>query len=127
MINLEVNEMSGNISELNFIQHELIGLQAKIIESRCLSLQNLSGTIVNETMNTFEIEYSKNRKKKTIMVPKHNIKYKFKIPIQKSGSQNKGAKKFQSIEIDGAVLTKRPEDRIKKLAKIVQKLKKKMK
>lgn len=116
--------MSGVITELNFIQHELIGLQTEIIETRCKSLQNLSGTIINETMNTFEIEYFKNNELKTIRVPKHKNRYRFKIPLYGSDPQNTENNKTVPVEINGSILTKRPEDRIKKLAKIAQKLKK---
>jgi RNase P/RNase MRP subunit p29 len=111
--------MTEPISELNFIQHELIGLQATIIDTPCDSLRNISGQIVDETMNTFKIEYLTDETLKTIIVPKHSTTFRFALPSS-VGEQP------TTVEVSGSLLTKRPEDRIKKLAKIVQKMNRKI-
>ncbi len=108
--------MVKDISRNNFIQHELIGLHAKIIDTPCKSSANISGQIIDETMNTFKIEYFSNDQKKTIIVPKNKTRFRFTLPGTLTNKEHK------SVEIDGALLTKRPEDRIKKLAKIVHKI-----
>jgi ribonuclease P protein subunit POP4 len=110
--------MSGNITDKNLIQHELIGLQASIIDTPCKTFENISGRIIDETMNTFKIEYSADNKLKTIIVPKNNTKFRFTLPADNNQD-------LKMVEINGTLLTKRPEDRIKKLAKIVQKANKK--
>ncbi|WP_455391449.1 ribonuclease P protein component 1 [[Eubacterium] cellulosolvens] len=107
--------MSGAISERNLIQHELIGLQAQIIDTPCKSLKNILGIIVDETMNTFKIEYLANTTRKTIIVQKHKNTFRFTLP-----SKNVDQPPTE-VEINGTLLTKRPEDRIKKLAKFVKK------
>ena len=111
--------MSGEITEKNFIQHELIGLQASIIDTPCKSLANISGQVIDETMNTLKIEYIANDSLKSIIVPKHKTTFRFMLPVF-GDDQN-----VKPVVINGSVLTKRPEDRIKKLAKIVQKANKK--
>lgn len=110
------NKMTEPISDKNFIQHELIGLQVTIIDTPCESLRNISGQIVDETMNTFEIEYLTNETLKTIIVPKHLTTFRFALPSTNTSQQP------TTVEVDGSLLTKRPEDRIKKLSKIVQKM-----
>jgi RNase P/RNase MRP subunit p29 len=114
--------MSGKISKFNLIQHELIGLQASIIDTPNKSLENISGKITNETMNTFELEYFTQNQLKTITVPKHKTVFRFIIPVQFTDSPV-GISEIP-VDINGSILTKRPEDRIKKLAKIVRKAKK---
>ncbi len=111
--------MHEGITEKNIIQHELIGLQATILDSPCKNLRNITGEIVDETMNTFKLEYLFDGKQKVIMIPKHKTRFKFAIPVDvddPNGSE-------LSVEIDGSILTKRPEDRIKKLSKLVNRKK----
>jgi RNase P/RNase MRP subunit p29 len=114
--------MSIEITEWNIILHELIGLEGSIISTPDKNLQrllNISGHFVDETMNTFKIEYLTDDNPKTITVPKHKTSFRFILPANNINSLPK------TVDIEGSLLTKRPEDRIKKLAKIVQKNKKK--
>ena len=113
--------MPGEITERNIIQHELIGLETTIVATPCKTLENISGQIVDETMNTFKIQYIKNEKNKIIIVPKTKTTFQFKLPANDVGSSQIDS----TINIQGTILTKRPEDRIKKLAKIVSKHNKK--
>jgi ribonuclease P protein subunit POP4 len=110
---------SGEVTEKNIIQHEFIGLHAEIIDSPDPSLRGVSGVIIDETMNTFKLEYSTSKNQKVIIVPKHKNRYKFTIPVSRNNSYSEPV----NFELDGAILTKRPEDRIKKLAKLANKMK----
>ena len=112
------NNMSRMISENNLIQHELIGLKTTVIDTPCCSFKNISGQIVDETMNTFKIEYFTDDVKKIIIIPKHKTRFQFTLPAISKIVHPK------TVEIDGSVLMKRPEDRIKKLAKLKKKLSK---
>ncbi len=112
--------MSGEITEKNFIQHELIGLQVSVVESPDTSLNGITGIVVDETMNTFRIEYQTSEKRVSVTVPKHTTTFKFTIPE----TRNNNLKEPRTIEINGSILTKRPEDRIKKLAKFAKTKKK---
>lgn len=80
----------------NIGKHELIGLDIKILESPDQSLVGLEGKIVDESKNMLVIDVDgkeKNIAKKVI-----------KFAIQENMSV-----------IDGAKITYRPEDRIKKV------------
>jgi RNase P/RNase MRP subunit p29 len=113
--------MPGEISELNLIQHELIGLHAKVVDTQCETLKNISGQIIDETMNTFKIEYFTKGNSKVVTVPKHNTTFQVALPDNAANPDPMP----RLITISGTLLTKRPEDRIKKLAKVVNKNKKK--
>ncbi|MBW2998523.1 ribonuclease P protein subunit [Candidatus Woesearchaeota archaeon] len=78
------------------IQEELIGKQLEVVESTNSSILGLSGKIVFETKNTFEIETSKGRKK----LIKRNIKFKI-------------VENDKESLIDGKLIEKTPEERIK--------------
>lgn len=106
--------MPGNITARNLIQHELIGLQASIVATPDKTLQNITGQVIDETMNTLKIEYSVDGNLKTIIVPKNHTIFRFTLPGLKDSDS-------KQIEVNGTLLTKRPEDRIKKLAKLVHK------
>jgi RNase P/RNase MRP subunit p29 len=112
--------MIGEITKKNFIQHEIIGLQAEIIASPDKTFENIKGQIVDETMNTFKLEYEDDGKQKIILVPKHKNRFRFTIPVDRNLDPDIELNK--TIEIDGTILTKRPEDRIKKLAKLANKM-----
>lgn len=111
--------MIGKINEKNFIQHEFIGLKTTIIASPCKSLENISGKIIEETMNTFKVECLTKDKKKILTIPKHKTIFRFIIPVERNNNLNSPI----ILEVDGSILTKRPEDRIKKLAKLANKMK----
>ena len=86
------------ITAKNLIHHEFIGLKVHATSLKNKSL-NLKGTIIDETKNTIKIEGVDNTEK---MIPKNGSIFVFEIP------------NGEKIEIDGNILSIRPEDRIKK-------------
>ena len=85
------------ITPYNITKHELIGLQVTISNSENKSLKGLQGEIVDESRNMI-----------TVMTGKH---FKRLAKSQMTFTTKIGDK---IIEVDGKVLVKRPEDRIKK-------------
>lgn len=88
-----------NITSQNIIAHELIGIEAEIVESRDPSLKNMRGKIVYETKNLLFLYVDKEIK----MVPKKVAKLALKLPDN------------VQCFIDGSELLGRPEDRIQRL------------
>ena len=86
------------ITPSNLVHHEFIGLNVDVKSGKNKSL-NLKGTIIDETKNTIKIEGVDNTEK---MIPKNGSIFVFEIP------------NGEKIEIDGDILSIRPEDRIKK-------------
>ncbi|MFY9300930.1 MAG: ribonuclease P protein subunit [Candidatus Nitrosotenuis sp.] len=78
----------------NIINQEFIGLQTQVVESANKALIGLSGKIVDETKFMFVLETQNGTK----MIPKQHNHWKFAETNQ---------------IIDGDVISKRPEDRIK--------------
>lgn len=81
----------------NILQHELIGLECKVIDAKNKSLIGLKGRIVDETKNMIIIEVNNDVKK----IPKACSIFEVKLD------------KYR-IQIPGKELLGRPEDRIKK-------------
>ncbi|MEE8355601.1 MAG: ribonuclease P protein component 1 [Candidatus Bathyarchaeia archaeon] len=88
------------ISPRNILRHELIGLKANVINSTNPSHCAVEGFIVDESMKTLVIEQDGVSKR----VPKRDATFIIKLP---SGL----------VEIKGAALYGRPEDRVKKKIK----------
>jgi ribonuclease P protein subunit POP4 len=86
------------ITPENLVRHELIGLKVRIAKSTDPTQKGLSGTVIDESYNTFRIE----AKEKEKTIPKTNTIFIFALP--------NGVK----VEVDGKILISRPEDRIKK-------------
>ena len=84
------------ISKDNFYIHEIIGLDAKIIESTNTNFLGKKGTIIDETKSMFVLDSNK----KQIMIPKKHNTWEFFI-------------NNEPVKIDGAILNKRPHDRLK--------------
>ncbi|MFQ5970231.1 MAG: ribonuclease P protein component 1 [Nitrososphaerales archaeon] len=89
-----------NITQQNVLAHELIGLFAKVIDSKNPLLKNLQGKIVYETRNILVIDFNQNTKN----IPKKIVKLSLRLP---DGSD---------CIIDGVHLVGRPEDRINRLS-----------
>ncbi len=87
------------ITTVNIFAHELIGLDAKIIESTNKTLTGLVGTIIFETKNTLAMRSGNATK----IIPKSAAK-KIKI-ITENGA----------CFISGSSMIARPEDRISRL------------
>ncbi|MFH1106192.1 MAG: ribonuclease P protein component 1 [Candidatus Aenigmatarchaeota archaeon] len=81
----------------NLVRHELIGLDARVLESSDPTQVGLSGKVVDETRNTIEIEAAG----KTRSVIKKNCVFAFALGEQ-------------TVKVDGKILVARPEDRVKK-------------
>jgi ribonuclease P protein subunit POP4 len=81
----------------NIIYHELIGLQAVVIDHTDKTLIGRRGKVVDETMNMLVIDEGG----KEIKVPKLGSKIIFKLPDK-------------DVEVCGEMLIGRPEDRVKK-------------
>ena len=75
------------------LNSEFIGTQTQIVDSSNKSLVGLSGKIVNETQSTFTIHTNRGSK----MIPKQHSSWKF----------------ANEQIINGDLIAKRPEDRIK--------------
>ena len=86
------------ITSRNLVHHEFIGLNVHATSKNNESL-NLKGTIIDETKNTIKIEGEDNTEK---IIPKIGNLFVFELP------------NGEKIEIDGDILSIRPEDRIKK-------------
>ena len=84
------------ITPENIINHELIGLDTQIIESTNNQIVGLGGKIMDETRSTFTIQTQNGLK----MFPKEHTKWKFII------------NETQCV-IDGLMISKRPEERLK--------------
>ena len=85
------------ITSSNLVHHEFIGLIVDVKSKADKSL-NLNGIIIDETKNTFKIESGGQEK----IIPKKGSIFTFEIP---SG---------EKVEVNGDILSIRPEDRIKK-------------
>ena len=81
----------------NISRHELIGLRAVIARSSNQSLAGTSGRIVDETRNTVKLSTRKGLK----VIPKDAAVFRLDLP---DGS---------IVEVDGARLVGRPENRMK--------------
>ena len=86
------------ITAQNLLAHEWIGLKITVKETSDPKLKNISGSVRNETRNTLDIESAGH----TLRVSKlHNV---FAVTLP-SG---------EAIVVEGNMLTRRPEDRIKR-------------
>ena len=88
------------ITAENILSHEIIGLNAKVLESSNRTLINESGRVVGETKNTITIRTKSGLKK---VIAKNTAKrIRFKLP-------------FGVCFINGIELIGRPEDRTSKI------------
>jgi len=85
------------ISSRNLIRHELIGLKVEIAESSNRFHVGIKGLVVDETKNLLIIETEKGTKK----VQKKGTSFIFTIPNGKK------------VKVNGTIIAKRPEERIK--------------
>ena len=87
------------ITPENLVRHELIGLEAKIVNSTNKNSVGIRGRVVDETRNILTIEKKNGREASFV---KEQCVFSFKIP---SG---------QWVRVDGKIIVARPEDRVKK-------------
>ena len=83
------------ITQENIALHELIGLDAEILDSSNKQIVGLSGRIVDETKSMFTLDTKSGLK----MIPKHNSKWQFNLDDT------------QAV-LDGIVINRRPHDRL---------------
>jgi len=83
------------------VQHELIGLNAKVVKSTNSNCVGIAGKVIDETRNTLTIQHRNTQKKiiKSVSV------FHFTMP---DGT---------TVEINGNTILGRPEDRLKKKPK----------
>lgn len=89
-----------NITSQNVIAHELIGINAKITESKDPTLEKVAGKIVYETKNMLILNVDN---KKMKMIPKKVVKLALELPDN------------SECLVNGSDLVGRPEDRIQRL------------
>ena len=80
------------ITPENLPKHELIGLEAKVLESTDKSLKGIEGEVINETQSILRIEDK--------CLEKKNCVFEFTLP------------EGQKVKLDGEVIDKRPERRV---------------
>jgi ribonuclease P protein subunit POP4 len=104
------------ISPGNLIHHELIGLEAEVIDSTNNTQIGIKGKVINETKNTLKIEVD-NREEK--ILPKIHTHFIFTIPAQ-SGRRYLPDRPVR-VKVDGSLLQSQPENRIQtKFKKSIQ-------
>ena len=86
-----IKKSGYEINDNNLINHEMIGLKIKVIESTDPMKTNMTGKIIDETKNTFVLEDGK-------VLPKKECIFEFDIN--------------EKVVIDGKKIIKRPQDRI---------------
>jgi len=87
------------ITKENILIHELIGLKVKVINSLSIPYIGLSGTVVDETKNTFVISTKKGEKR----IPKKGCVFLFSLPDK------------SKVKVVGEHIAFRPYDRPKKI------------
>ena len=85
------------MDEKRIVKDEIIGRHVKIKECADPTLVNVSGTVIDETKNTFLIETEDKQKR----IAKNTATFEFEY-------------KGKKITVKGSRLIYRPEDRIKK-------------
>jgi len=86
------------ITKRNVLRHELIGLEARVMNSSDPKLLGTYGTIVDETRDMLVIEQAG----RTKIVPKASSKFMFTCPSN------------EKVEVNGAKLVGQPEERVKR-------------
>jgi len=89
------------VTPKNLVRHELVGMNAHIVESKDPSLLCRRGTIVDESKETIRLDTGDGE----IMTPKSVCVFGLRLP----GGE--------LVHIDGCLLRGRPEERLKKSAR----------
>ena len=87
----------NEITPQNILRHELIGLSVKVVRATNSSTRAIRGIVVDETKNMLSID----TKERRVRIPKNIATFRFNLP---SGIR---------VDIDGARLVARPENRLK--------------
>jgi len=104
------------LSPQNLIHHELIGLEAEVIDSTNNIQIGIKGKVIDETKNTLKIEVDSGQVK---ILPKIHTHFIFTIPVQ-SGRRYLPDQQMR-VKVDGSLLQSQPENRIQtKFKKSIQ-------
>lgn len=95
------------ISPRNLIHHELIGLEAEVVESTNNTQIGIKGKVIDETKNMLRFDVGGGR---TRMVPKSHTHFIFTIP-KINGRRYLPDEKVK-VKVDGTLLLSQPENRI---------------
>jgi ribonuclease P protein subunit POP4 len=87
----------------NLIAHELIGLRVQVVSGACLDYAGIAGRVVDETKNTLVLETEKGE----ATVPKKGSTFRFFLADE-------------GIDVDGSLIAMRPEERPKRLMKLLK-------
>ena len=100
----EMKQNKYEITKSNVLEHEMIGLQAKVIKSSDKSREGIEGKIVDETQFTFSLLGKHLSGKKAVeeefVIPKKECEIEFDLENEK-------------VIVKGNDILKRPEDRVK--------------
>ncbi len=88
----------SEISPLNILNHELIGLETHVVGSKDPTHVSRKGIVVAETKDMIQLETAQGN----ILLPKDVCVFHIKLP---DGT---------TVQVDGNLLRGRPEDRLKK-------------
>lgn len=91
------------ITPLNILRHELIGLEVQVVHARNTDLNNIAGTVIDETKNTVLILTISGRKR----VAKNGVIFRFTLP---SGIR---------VDVEGSILVLAPERRISMKVRLI--------
>ncbi|MBI4045091.1 MAG: ribonuclease P protein subunit [Candidatus Diapherotrites archaeon] len=84
------------ITKKNIFGHEIVGLEAEVIESSDKNKKGMKGIVVDESKNVLTIEAGSQEKK----VPKKEAVFEFALGSEKA-------------RVDGKKIMFRPQDRVK--------------
>lgn len=92
--------MNQKLNRQNLLQHELIGLPVKVVQSLNASQTNAEGRVMDESMRMLILGNNYTKR----MIPKIGTTFQFTLPD--------GTK----AEVNGEQLLRRPEDRVKTIS-----------
>lgn len=106
VIKWDEREMKGKnyeITKENLVNHEMIGLEVKVIKSTDSGRVGMSGIVLDETQNTFviQVDQKKSEKSVEVVVPKKECEFEFDI-----GEKEK-------VIVKGNDILKRAENRVR--------------
>lgn len=85
------------ITPQNILQHELIGLNVRVVQSTNDSAKGIHGIVIDETRNMLTIMIKGGK----VMIPKNTATFRFRLP---SGTR---------VDVSGDRLVAKPENRLK--------------
>ncbi len=84
------------ITPRNLVKHELIGLEAEVVEAKNKNHVGIKGLVVYETKNMLWLETARGVRK----IPKKGSTFLFALPDRKK------------VKVEGEIIAKRPEERL---------------